>query len=237
MRRPIHWVLVLALVTLVSVSAVAQNKAVPVIAAIEDTEEAVAPALQIRSDGRGVYVNSPRTLDSVIQSVGDWVLATNLRDSTRTINIEFSQAVSGSGPGNGAPIVPPVGPYNARFIAKCHDYGTNFLTMNGGQTIDCPLTGSFPLGDVSYRIQMNSRTGQAVYPLTDYITVTCTSAGATTPCSQWRIEPSGTFTAPDGTLKKRNRAKLIKITTSKGKTIETDQGDFYFSFQINLTKE
>jgi hypothetical protein len=51
------------------------------------------------------------------------------------------------------------------------------------------------------------------------------------------MEPTGAFTAPDGSLKKRNRANLTKIVTSKGKTIETNQGDFYFSFQIQATKQ
>lgn len=65
-----------ALVLLMSFSAAsaAQDKNVPVIASVEDSEEAIALSLQIRSDLLGVYVN-----ESVIQSGGDWVLDTNTR--------------------------------------------------------------------------------------------------------------------------------------------------------------
>jgi hypothetical protein len=221
----------------IPMSAIAQqNQNVPVVAAIEDIEEAIAPILQIRSDGLGFYTNS-KVLQSIIQSGGDWELDTNLRGTIRGITLDFGQPVPGSGLGGGSPVAPANGIYHARFIAKCHLYGNDLLALTGGQTVDCPLTTSFAIGDTSYRIQMNPRTGAAVFPLTDFVNVTCTSSGATTPCSQWRIEPTGTFTAPDGSLKKRNRANLTKIVTSKGKTIETNQGDFYFSFQIQATKQ
>jgi hypothetical protein len=218
-------------------SAIAQtNQAVPVVTAIEDSEDAIAPTLQIRSDGGGFYTTS-KVLQSIIQPGGDWELDTNLRGSTRGFTVDFSQPVPGSGPGGGAPIAPAAGIYHARFISKCHVYGNDLLAITGGQTVDCPLTTSFSVDGVSYRIQMNPRTGVAVYPQTDFVTVTCTSPGSNTPCSQWRMEPTGTFTAPDGSLKKRNRANLAKIVTSKGKTIETNQGDFYFSFQIQATRQ
>jgi hypothetical protein len=220
----------------VSISTFAQSRDVPVIASIEDVEEAIAPTLQIRSDGGGLYTNS-RVLESVIQTGGDWVLATNTKGSTRSVNLDFSQPVAGSGPGGGAPIPLPAGSYRARFIAKCHLYGTDLLTLAGGQTADCPLHAAFVIGDATYRIQMNPRTGAAVYPLTDFANFTCTGTGSDTLCNQWKIEPNGTFVAPDGTLKKRNRAHLTKTVTSKGKNIETDLGDFYFSFQIQMTKQ
>jgi len=160
-----------------------------------------------------------------------------VRGSTRRIYLDFSQPVAGSGPGGGAPIPLPTGNYQARFIAKCHLYGNDLLALAGGQTVDCPLMTAFPLGDATYHIQMNPRTGAAVYPLTDFVSVTCTGTGAATLCNQWKIEPSGTFVAPDGTLKKRNRAHFYKTVTSKGKSIETHLGDFYFSFQIHMTKQ
>ena len=232
MQRPILWVLVL--LTCIPLSAVAQNKDVPVVASVEDVEEAIAPTLQIRSDGAGVYTNS-RTLQSVIQAGGDWVLDTNVKSSIRSLYLDFSQPVAGSGPGGGAPIPLPNGSYQARLISKCHLYGNDFLELSSGQTVDCPLSTAFDIGNATYRIQMNPRTGVDVHLNTDVVNVTCTGTGAS--CDQWKIEPSGTFVGPDGSLKKRNRAHLTKFVTSKGKTIQTDQGDFYFSFQIQLTKQ
>lgn len=227
---------VLVLLMCVPIFAAAPNRNVPVVVSIEDTEGDIAPTLQIRSDGSGVYTNSS-VLESIIQSGGDWELNTNVKGSTRRIYLDFSQPVAGSGPGGSAPIPLPNGPYQARFIAKCHLYGNDLLALASGQTVDCPRMTAFPLGDATYHIQMNPRTGVAVYPLTDFVSVTCTSTGADTLCNQWKVAPSGTFLAPDGTLKKRNRAHLYKTVTSKGKTIETDQGDFYFSFQIQMTKQ
>ena len=234
MHKLIHWVLVLLMC--VPISAAGPNRNVPVVVSIEDTEGDIAPSLQIRSDGAGVYRNSS-VLESIIQSGGDWELNTNVRGSTRRINLDFSQPVAGSGPGGSAPIPLPTGNYQARFIAKCHLYGNDLLALAGGQTVDCPLMTSFVLGDATYHIQMNPRTGAAVYPLTDFVSVTCMGTGADTLCNEWKIEPSGTFVAPDGTLKKRNRAHFYKTVTSKGKTIETDLGDFYFSFQMHATKQ
>ncbi len=50
-----------------------------------------------------------------------------------------------------------------------------------------------------------------------------------------RPNESGIY-SPDGvTTVKRNVGKLVKVVTSKGKTTDVDQGDFYFSFSIGMT--
>ena len=51
--------------------------------------------------------------------------------------------------------------------------------------------------------------GEGSFPETNYVNITCIypTSGAN-PCSQWRIEPSGTYTAPDQTIQKRNVAVL-----------------------------
>jgi hypothetical protein len=225
-----------ALVVLVSglggLAAAAQTQDVPVITTIEDFEAAIAPTLQIQRDGFGDYQNS-RDVQSVIQSGGDWVLATNTKFSTRGVKLDFSQPVAGSGPGGGAPIPLPTGTYKARLISKCHLYGNNLFDLAGGQMVPCPLTITFDLGSDGYRIQMNPVTGVYVYPETNFVNVTCTGTSPDTRCNQWKIEPSGA--AADGSL--RNRANLTKIVTSKGKTTESNQGDFYFSFLIRLAKQ
>jgi len=68
MHKSIRWVLVLLMC--VPISAAGPNSNVPVVVSIEDTEGDIAPTLQIRSDGSGVYRNSS-VLESIIQSGGD----------------------------------------------------------------------------------------------------------------------------------------------------------------------
>ena len=40
---------------------------------------------------------------------------------------------------------------------------------------------------------------------------------------------------PDGTVVRGSVGKLVKVTTTKGKTVDVDQGDFNFSFSIQVT--
>ena len=40
---------------------------------------------------------------------------------------------------------------------------------------------------------------------------------------------------PDGSVARGNVGKLVKPTTVRGKTVDVDQGDFYFSFSIEVT--
>ena len=66
--------------------------------------------------------------------------------------------------------------------------------------------------------------------------MTClTPASGSAPCTEWRFTPSGTYTAPDGSLEYRNVARLIKYVTTKNTTTNVNQGDFYFSFEIRVT--
>jgi len=154
--------LVMLVPCLCALVAAPPNRDVPVKTTIEDFEAAIAPTLQIQSDGSGVYQNS-RDIGSVIQSGGDWVLDTST-SSTRGVKLDFSQPVAGSGPNGGTPIPLPTGIYKARAITKCHVYGNNLLGLVGGQTVSCPLTIGFDSGNNGYRIQMNPLTGVYVYP-------------------------------------------------------------------------
>ena len=65
------------------------------------------------------------------------------------------------------------------------------------------------------------------YPGTNEATWSCTSA-ASGKCTNWRAQSD-----PNGSGKLA--AQLLKITTSKGKTVEQSYGKYYFSFDISLT--
>jgi hypothetical protein len=206
---------------------------------VADADTSIAPSLQIRSDGLGAYQNSSR-LTSVIQSIGAWVLDSYTpRNSTRGVYLEFSQPIAGSGPNGGNPVAIPSAVYKVHMISKCNLYGTSMLTQAPGTTMPCPLhVGDVYVGSTKYAVQMNPYMSAAdtAYPETNFANITCVvpSSGAG-PCTQWRIVPSATFTAPDGSQRLRNVGKLLKWVTSHGSTTAVNQGDFYFSFAITVT--
>jgi hypothetical protein len=208
-----------------------------VTATIADADPSIAPSLQIKSDGAGTYKNS-NSLISIIQAIGDWeVDSYNPKGTTRTVYLDFSRPIAGSGPNESDPAAFPSGTYKVHMISKCHLYGNSFLTIAAGQTVTCPLhIGSVFIGTQEYSVQMNPYLSAAdtAWTETDYANVTCTSLGGA--CTSWMIAPSDT--APDGS--RANVAALLayKRTTSKGKTTTTivKQGDFWMSFRIDVTK-
>lgn len=182
---------------------------------------------RFQSDLLGAYVNAIDTVESVLQSGGDWRLDAST-SPTRTMMLDFRDPVSGSNP------LPPflVGNVAAMTETKSYLlYGTGKVAgMTGlNSTLITPYVVRFAVGGITYRILMNS----VQYPQTNYARVTCIGVVSPTnaQCNHWTIEPS--VTQPDGQLK--NIAKLVRVTTSKGKTIETDLGNFYLSFSVDIT--
>jgi hypothetical protein len=227
---------VLALALSVSASALAQKLPpnVPVVTTIADADHSIAPTLHIQSDGGGGYVHS-RTVESQIQGIGDWELTTNTRTPTRGVYLSFAEPIPGTGPNGGNPIAPPDGDYFLRIIAKCHNYGNNMFSLGGGATMTCPIHPTFDDNGQSYAIIMNPVTTQ--YPDTEDAIITCLATDSANKCREWRIEPSGTYLTGTGEVDKGSVGKLVKVVTVKGKTVHEVQGNFYFSFAINLVKQ
>jgi hypothetical protein len=222
-----------------SFSAKASGGDTPVTTTVADADTTIAPTLQIQSDKLGAYKNSG-TLTSVIQGIGAWVLDSyDPSRSTRTVYLDFSQPIAGSGPNGGNPVAIPSTTYKVHAISKCNLYNNSMLTLAPGATMPCPLhLGDVYSGGIKYAVQMNPYTSSAdtAYSETNYANITCVyPASGAGPCTQWRITPSGTFTAPNGTLKYRNVGKLLKFVTSGKTTTTVNQGDFYFSFAIGVT--
>lgn len=144
---------------------------------------------------------------------------------------DFRDPVPGSNPN--APFL--VANYPGMIETKSYLlYGNGKVAgMTGlNSTLVTPLIMRFDLNGSVHRIWMNSQT----YPQTNYAVVTCIGVvdpnnPGTSQCNRWRIDPS--VTQADGQLK--NIAKLVRVSTSKGKTIETDLGSFYLSFSIEIT--
>jgi len=139
-----------------ALSATAQTGDVPVTTLIEGNGVDMSPTLHIQSDLAGAYQNS-KTVQSVIQSIGDWVLNTAYSSrSTRKALVDFRDPVPNSGPNGGAPAAPfAYQQVQARFISKCSEYGNSMFTLAGGMTTNCPLVVRFDYGGSTYRIQMN----------------------------------------------------------------------------------
>ena len=207
-------------------------KNVPVTSIVLDYAADIAPRLEIQSDGQGSYLNA-KTLTSHIQAIGDWELdARNPRGATREIRLDFTQPIAGSAPGGADPVSLPSGSYRFRVIAKCSLYGNSLLGFTAGATKTCPLHIGFDYNGTRYAIQMDPFTSaNGPFPETNYANVTCifpTTGPA--PCSQWRFTPSGTYVAPDSTVKYRNVGKLLEYNDRN--ELVADHGDFYFSFSI-----
>jgi hypothetical protein len=107
-----------------------------------------------------------------------------------------------------------------------------------GATISCPLHIAFDYGGSGYAVQMNPYPAgdPEGAPETQPVNITCVvpSSGAG-PCTQWKITPSGTSVAADGSVAYRNVARLIKYVSVKNSTTNVNQGDFYLSFSIRVT--
>jgi len=214
--------------------AVAQQSDVPVVSTIADADPATAPALQIRSDGLGPYVNKTRYLSSVVQAIGDWELDLGMivRGNGRTVFVGFDQPIPGTGP-SGDPVAPPSQQYVLRFITKCWSVSQNLWLLAPGQSVTCPLF--IPFNDsagTKYRIQM----GRSVSPTSDDALITCLARGSDGKCARWHVGPSGAYVGPEGSVVHANIGTLVKLTTKKGAEVQLPQGDFRFAFSIDVTR-
>jgi hypothetical protein len=215
------------------------NPDMPVTTTISDADPSVAPVFQIRSDG-AAYPNSSN-VQSLIQGsgIGDWVMQSDFSTaSTRTVFVDFSQPIPGSCQTcpNGNPIPLASRLYGTRFIAKCHEYNNNMFTLPYLSTMACPLYTRVDVNGQNYRINMNPNpAAQAYYPETNYVNISCTGMDSIGKCNRWKVEPSGYYMMPDGTVARGSVGKVVKVTTVRGKTVDVDQGDFNFSFSIQVT--
>lgn len=185
---------------------------------------------RVQSDLLGSYLHGVGTVTSELQTGGDWRLDA-LSSTSRTMLFDLRDAVPGSNP------TPPVlvGNFPAMIETKSYLlYGNGRVAgMTGlNSTLTTPLVMRFDLNGSIHRLLMNSQT----YPQTNYAVVTCIGVvdpnnASTSQCNRWKIEPS--VRQPDGQLK--NIAKLVRVSTSKGKTTEQDLGNFYMSFSIDIT--
>jgi hypothetical protein len=205
---------------------------IPVTSIISDYDSGIAPSLQIQSDKLGAYTNQSTLQSSIYSSGGIWAVSDyGLRNATRTVCLGFSQPIAGTGPNGGAPVSPPDGCYTARIISECNNYGNSIPGLPPGQAMACPMNVHFDYGGKTYDLHMSDR--NVNFPETNHINITCIyPTSGSYPCSQWRLWPSQTYIAPDGSTQYRNVANLSYETQVKGQLAYVKQGNFYVSFSI-----
>lgn len=185
------------------------NPNTPVISTIQDDDSNI---YNIRSDLMGSYQNGVNSVVSQIQGIGDWELDM-LSSPNRTVNVNFDQPVA-----SGNPAPPANAFYPVRFITQC---STNLTTLTAGATQSCPLIVAINVGADRYSLRFYT----ANFPGTDNVGWTCNSQELSGKCNSWTMQSN-----PGG-----NVAQLLKITTAKGKTVNTSYGFYNFNFSVNVS--
>jgi len=216
-----------------------------------DTSTTQRIQMQVQSDGAGAYQTvqtvvkkqTKLSVQSVIDSFGDWVLDTGVgvTSPTRRAFLDFTHPIAGSGPNGGNP-TPPFTTALAypKLTADCS--AGQLSSLAGGATTDCPMRIGFyyPIGSSTlYRIHMTPDSRSVFpYPEVDFADVTCSGVDANLNCNHWTIEPNGTKggCVTSDCAVKQNVVKLVKIVTVRGQLTEVNMGDFYMTFSVDVTK-
>lgn len=198
---------------------------------IADSDASNLP-MQIQSDGLGEYQTSTGGVTSQIMSGCDWALNL-MNQASRTVNLTFDYPL----PSNGLPApfagtqMLPVG-----IVSNCQNNpanSSNFGTMQGGQTLNCPM-------DVAFYYEYDGVTSQYHilmepnnYPQSTWAQVACTSAFGS-PCSSWTVAPSSTnpSTGEPAVI----GALVVEASSGgKGKVTTKFLGYYYFAFGFTIS--
>ena len=183
----------------------------PVTSTIQDSDLNMVP-YSIQSDRQGSYKNGVQSVSSIIQGIGDWELDLINFGSSRRVFVSFDQPVA-----SGYPAPPLNGLYPVRFITQC---SSNLTNLAAGASQKCPLIVAVNVGSDRYSLRFYSTN----FPGSEDVGWTC-SAASNGKCVSWKMQSEN-----DG-----NVAQLLKITTSKGKTVNTSYGFYNFTFSVDLT--
>ncbi len=169
---------------------------------------------------------------------GDWRLDLITNSSTRNVGVHLNtdnEILQGT--------ATPNPPYfgtewqEVRMQNMCSFKSKNMLTMRAGQSFTCPtlLRLGYDLTSSShYELSMAPTfTG---YTETQEVQVQCNSVSSSDGnCNDWFIDPIPVSIAGGGTSPGETEARL-SLTTTKGKTTHTDEGDFHMTFHIHVTR-
>jgi hypothetical protein len=169
---------------------------------------------------------------------GDWRLDLITNSSSRSMGVHLdtdNEIV----PGTATPNPPYWGtqPQQVRMENKCTFDNKNMLTMKAGDTFTCPTLIRLTYGATSssyYGLSMApSFTGQTE---TQPAQIQCNSVASDGNCNDWFIDPIPVANLDGSTSPGKTEARL-SLKTTKGKSSSTDEGDFYMTFHIHVTRQ
>ena len=219
------FLLVLVMLGAATFEAMAQNKPsrgdTIVTSTFQDIDLTASQFYTLRSDGNGDYVNGTDAVASALQGGGDWDFDLYLSPN-RQVFFDFSSPKADTNTDNITP--PDSGAYSVRALAQCSARGKRLgdLKLNG-PSINCPINFQLRVGSETYSVRFRT----VEFPGSTDVAWTCTSSvdgTSTGACNGWRME-----SAPGGSI-----ARLLKLTTVKGKTTTKAGSLFYFTFKVDL---
>lgn len=210
----------------------------------------------IQSDGQagpvhgitGEYDNGYQNVTSFLNAntynslpPGNWTLDL-LSSSLRTMRLTLSSlnAIQPGQPGYTVPPNPPflgTDPLVSRFAEFCTAIGLDVGTMNAvNQTIQCPAIFRFDWNSSTYyRVYMTSSWAQFSAPETTYVQIQCNSLGTNGYCNDWYIDPIP-ISNGDGTFSPGQAIGRLVAITTRGTGTYTNEGDFYMTFHLHVTR-
>jgi hypothetical protein len=148
------------------------------------------------------------------------------------ISLEQANAVQPGDPHYQAPANPPYWGteyWAARMENKCTQDNHDMLTMKAGASFQCRTIIRFPgPGSAIYRLLMDNTS----YPETNNVQVSCNSADSGG-CNDWFIDPIPVVN-PDGSTSPGKACARLNFYPPHSPI--TDDGDFYLTFHIHVTR-
>ena len=216
---------------------------------------ATGTAYYVQSDGqagpaRGVAGEDDNNYQNVISVLnantynglppGDWTLDL-LSSTSRTMRLTLS-SLNEIQPGQPGYTVPPNPPFLgttslvSRFAEYCTAIGLDLGTMTAvNQTIQCPAIFRFDWNSsLYYRVYMTGTWGGSA-PESTYVQIQCNGLGTNGYCNDWYIDPIP-MSNGDGTFSPGHAIGRLVAITTKGTGTFTNEGDFYMTFHIHVTR-
>src|SRR5437868_973843 len=226
---------------------------VPVTSYVTDVS-ASGTAYYIQSDGQagpvhgviGEYDNGFQGVTSILNAntynhepPGDWQLDL-LSSTVRSMRLTLSSLneVPAGQPGYTVPPNPPfMGTQNlvSKFEEKCTAISLDLGTMNHvGQTIICPAIFRFNWSSTTfYRAYLTGSWG-GYAPESTQIQIQCNSLGSNGFCNDWFVDPIPVVNTDGTTSPGQAIGRLVSFPVHNG--AETNDGDFYMTFHVHITR-
>jgi hypothetical protein len=215
---------------------------VPVTTYLSDFD-AVGVPYSVFSDGGGAYQNGVSGVGSYLVQNGynhiewgDWRLdLTNSTSRQVAVTLNTANAVQPGDPGYTAPANPPYWGTKYWYLHmenKCSMNSLDMLTMLPGSKFNCITIFRFPSTVKSfYRLDLgNFLTYEQE---AQEVQVSCNSSDSGG-CNDWFIDPIPVVNADGSTSPGKTRARLVLV--SGNLMTYTDEGDFYLTFHIHVTR-